>query len=129
MGSSRSRSGYDQAEPVVGEDRVPHAEDEGASSAYMFLLAVATTSRVASLRTVISQRHLAGQRVRGAAEARVVGAEGHLDHVEHAFLDLACRRSSRPSAAFLSDIEMAALLLVVPTIRLTAVTMPFSSVL
>ena len=34
-----------------------------------------------------------------------------------------------PSAAFLSDIEMAALLLVVPTIRLTLVTMPFSSVL
>ena len=34
------------------------------------------------------ERHLAGQRVRGAAEARVVGAEGHLDHVEDPFADL-----------------------------------------
>ena len=30
------------------------------------------------------QRHLPGQRVRGAAEARVVGAERHLDHVQQA---------------------------------------------
>ena len=35
----------------------------------------------------------------------------------------------RPSAAFLSDMEMAALLFVVPTMRFTLVTMPLSSVL
>ena len=35
------------------------------------------------------ERHLPGQRVRGAAIARVVGAEGHLHHVEEAVVHLA----------------------------------------
>jgi len=93
----------------------------------MFRWAVATTSWVVSLRTVIWSG-ISPAACACAAEARIVGAEGHLDHVERAFLDLLAA-VSRPSAAFLSDIEMAALLLVVPTIRLTAVTMPLSSVL
>ena len=76
--------GDEQPDPVVRQDRVAHAEHERGARRHMFLLTLAMTSRLASLLTVTSQRHVAGQRVRGAAEARVVGAERHLDHVEHA---------------------------------------------
>ena len=80
-------------------------------------------SRIAHL-----ERHLARQAVGGAAEARVVGAEGHLDHVQEALVDLDARADQTPCAACLIDMQMAAWLLVVPTIRFTFCTIPFSSV-
>jgi hypothetical protein len=54
--------------------------------------------------------------VGGAAEAGVVGAERHLDHVEQALVDLA--PVIRPFAAFSTLIAIRAALFCVATIRL-----------
>ena len=35
------------------------------------------------------QRHLPGQGMRGTAEAWVVSTEGHFDHIQQAFIDIA----------------------------------------
>ena len=64
------------------------------------------------------QGHLARHRMRRAAEAGVVGPEGHLDPVEEALADLGAR-GMRLRAALSIDMAMAPWLLVVPTMRLT----------
>ena len=54
-----------------------------------------------------------GQTMRGTTEARIVGAEGHLDHVQQPLVDLSLVDQAL-WAAFFTDMQMGALLFVVP---------------
>ena len=70
------------------------------------------------------ERHLA-ERMGGAREAGIEGADGDLDMVEQPFRDLAARKVL--IATFFTARFIASLLLVVETIRLALVTWSFSS--
>ena len=77
---------------------------------------------------VTFKRHLAWQGMGGTAKTGIIGPEGHLDHIQHGFGDLHVPFLIKFWAAFLIDMAMDAILLVVPTIRFTLVRIPRSSV-
>ncbi len=92
--SLSNRLRHTPANSIVTKDGITETDDQGFHVNSRGDRLVAPTGLIQQIASALGrvrpsalsdrhfERHLAGQRVGGAAEARVIGPEGHLDHVE-----------------------------------------------